>query len=261
MDSALGHALYAKYDLRVGGDIYDWKTGKAHDLKDIAKSFSEKPANNHEFQPLMYIQTLREKLGPDCPVSFNLVYLGNRCAEMISEGDARDLRRIVRTVAFEDIDDAAAIRKYGGLDAVYEDICDKSTYSKYVNNWDAVCAAVLQLASDPGWIESDSTLVTIVNVLGANVNQSSLKSAKSFVNKFKPYCGDVREVGGKVVVSPAYMDRFVDRLQQDSVEATESLALPMFKPVREKFYCKYCDYVSLCMSPLAADSSSDGEEE
>ena len=261
MDSALGHAFYAKYDLRIGGDIYDWKTGKAHEVKDIIRSFTDNPANNHEFQPLIYLQTLREKLGAGNPVSFNLVYLGNRCAEMVSEGDERDMSRIVRTVAFEDIDDAEAIRKYGGLDAVYEEICDKPTYSKYVSKWDSVCAAVLQLAADPGWAESESTYTALANVIGLTTAPSNLKGVKTFVNKFKPFCGDVRNIDGRIIVSPAYMDRFVERIQQDSVEASESLALPMFKPAREKLYCKYCEYVSMCMSPLAADSSSDGDEE
>ncbi|MBE6526901.1 MAG: hypothetical protein E7Z63_03905 [Thermoplasmata archaeon] len=264
MDSALGHSFFAKYDLRVGNDIYDWKTGKAHSIDEIMKAFSEKPKDNHEFQPLIYLQTLRERLGPDCgPISFNLVYLGNRCAEMVAEGDGRDMSRIVRTIVCEDLSDAESIRKYGVLDAVYDDVSTKSSgvYPNIVQNWDRVVAAILDYAEQPGWIDSDSTLVSLANVIGVNPVKTNLKGIKTFLNKIAPYCGDVKVFDNRLVITPAYLDDFVKRLEKDAVSADESLSLPMFKPSREKVICNYCNYLALCMSPLADDSFAEGDEE
>ena len=264
LDSKEGHHLYAKFDLCVENNIYDWKTGRIHDAKHIVEGFEKRGESASEVQPLMYLQALREALGSDAKtVRFNLVYLGAHSAVLTREGDSRDLTRNIRKVEFVDMDDGEFWDHIRVFDAVRDAISTVKAYDVLYEMWDAILPAIKDLAQSPGWCEPGRSEDALFNATGLKDLKKNRDAVAGLIKKFAAYAGPLVTVGDTVYVRREYMDGFVEILDKDAADAAESLSLPFFAKQCDKVYCTYCEYVNVCMSPLASDfvgGDSDGSE-
>ena len=255
LDSAEGHMLYSKFDLRIGNEIYDWKTGGLHNTAKIVEGLDKRGDKNSEVQPLMYIQALREKLGEGAgPIRFNLVYLGAQSAAVTDENDPEGVTRCIRSIEFSDMDDVELLDSLDIYDKVYDDVINSpSTYSKFTDQWDAVVSAIGFLAQSPGWVENEGSAIAILNAIGVSANKTNMKSAGTLLRKFGKFMANISKDDRSVYIRGDYLDAFVEEIDKDASEAVQYMAEPFFTRIRDNVVCRYCNYQDLCMSSLSDD--------
>ncbi len=262
IDSVEGHMTFAKPDLVLGNDMYDWKTGKAKSPKDILAGFGKK-GERHEWQPLIYLKVLQERVvsnGGSLPVRFNLVYFAHHVAEAVrrvvsGNGSMEDN---VRTIELIDCTDESLLEDYG-FDEIYASL--GSSYSKFLNNWDSVKSAVLRCYGKGDWTTSEATVDAVLAATGMSGASSNRDKVKTFLKKFPDYSQGTTIAGNKIYVTTEYLDRFIADLDAASPEARRVLEIPLFTKTRDEAICDRCDYRSACLSVLAEDyEGGEGEE-
>lgn len=246
--------MFAKYDVRTGGLICDYKSGKVKEPKDIISGFLEKGTKLSEFQPLVYLSVLRQNT--DEPCEFDLFFIGENDIESIDPD--YDIMRNVRKVVLTDRSARELVLGRNGI--VERNYAGKSTYSKFVAKWDAV-AAVLQAFCDSGDLDSPAVAGAILNaasVSDAKTNRANAERIAKFAREQLEmgYCIDE---DGRVLVPSDSMDRFVSVLKERHVKASGEMYEPIYDLRKGRIKCSMCGYNKVCLKAFADDEEEESE--
>ena len=234
--------LFAKYDLCIDNVIFDYKTGKTKNAKDIIDRFSRKTKSYHEFQPLIYLKALSENRGVPC--SFKLFFLGDNLIESVD--DDFDIMRNLREIRLVGETSAEMVLKSGG---VLHDYCARTkAYTKYADRWDMVSPMLLDMY-ERGCLDADADPTAMLNLVGLSSADTNRKNVRGlFSNAAKYLRQEYFTEGNETVIVPSdTMERFVEQLTKDHASAYHEMKVPIYDLRKGKLDCRSCAFYKVCL--------------
>ena len=236
------HPLFAKYDVCVDASIYDYKTGKAKDAKGIISGFKRGSESLCEFQPLIYLQALRERSGEPC--CFSLFYAGDNYCASVEEGF--DVRQNIREIILDPRNlKELVLGPDGDLFRYYS---NTPTYAVLIPVWDSISAMLMEMA-DAGTLNPQADPDPIVRRAGLKPTKTNAKNISAVLKKAaetmeKRYLSDG---DSKVIVPSDTLDGFVKELEADHATAGFSRGLPVYRLKKGTVNCDRCPYKRICL--------------
>lgn len=248
------HQIHGEFDLLWKSSVVDYKTGRAKELSDIAKSMV--PGNKEkypEFQPLIYLGLARETTDLK-EIRFEQLYVLDGISRPPDEFRISDcIRRISYT------DSTLAEASFGNpdfRDAVYN-IVNKGTQAKF----DGFYETLKNNASGPPetWEGNQDLVSAVTEGAGYSLAPSNIKTIRPSVGKVsKLLSNGIVNLGDEILVPRDTMDAFlndVDQAHSDVVRFYHT-DFPAGSPKK----CIDCEYKSVCMIGVADDADDDGGE-
>ena len=240
--------MFAKYDVRTGGLICDYKSGKVKEPKDIVDGFLEKGTKMAEYQPLLYLSVLRENT--DEPCEFDLFFIGENDIESI-DPEYDILRNVRRVVLSKQTARDLVLGRNGTVERKY---VNTKSYAKFAERWDSV-ANVLLTFYDSGDLDSPSLVDALLNA----VNVSDNKTNRGYAEQIAKYAREQMSIGyciaddDLVIVPSDTMDRFVSVLKERHKTATEQMYQPIYDLNKGRIQCSNCTYNRVCLKAFVDD--------
>ncbi len=238
--------IYAKFDVCIGSEIFDYKTGKPKSGLEIAKGFDRGNNKYCEFQPLIYLAALNKSLKKE-EGTFNQFYIGDN--DIDSTEDGFDVMQNVRRVKIVGTNHDDFVT---GAESPVKEAYANARDKKFVTFWDDIAPRIKEEMKYGGWSESQALTDRISAITGY---------AASTVGTFLKKMSEPITVGadGTVYVPLDTLDHFIEQLTADYRESLRIRTVP-FKDVSPgKLDCDKCEYRNACMAAENKESEEEGE--
>ncbi|MCQ2084571.1 MAG: PD-(D/E)XK nuclease family protein [archaeon] len=245
--------LFAKFDVCFGDRVFDYKTGKAKEPKDIIDGFKEDGNGLSEFQSLIYLAVLSENLRGS-PCRFDLFFLGDN--DIASTKEGFDVMQNVRSIRL--CEETSVWIALGPNGTLADGISTTKKYAPFYDIWDSVSDILLRLAEEDAF-DTESAVTQLLNVAGLKDNKTNRGAAEGLLKKAAgelaaPYLIDG---SGCVLIPSDSMEKFLEKLTEDHDTATKEMSIPIYNLRKGKIPCNRCDYSKVCMKAHEEEEESE----
>ncbi len=234
------HPAHGKFDLYWNGEVYDYKTGKASEPKDIRKNMNLNEINDFsEFQPLIYLALACEIEGTR--KGFNLFYALEGGADSASED--YDLNTNIRHISI--VPGNVIEFAKGSIDVRTE---FKRIASKEMKEYTDIIIDCLDEANsnmDPTeWVNDESYIERIYANIGKRIDRKKLNPA---INKLAGIVGNgIALVERDLYVTEEALERFLLSVDEIHTKAMSEIHNQMPAKPNGKVDCRKCDFFEAC---------------
>jgi len=236
------HPLTGNFDLVLGDNIIDYKTGKPNDLKKISgKMDLSKDQDYYEFQAMVYLSLLKDNgVGPPC--RFSLFYVGDnivRSATVENFNIGENIRDVV-------LMNESSKEFLSRSDSPVKDVLGAS-YNILKDNWGSFTDKIISFGLEKGgeWADSEDLISSILSSLGLNDNKTNRKTVTGGLKAvYKIIKTGTFAIQNELLIPSDTLEKFLTLI--DSSHEKASYQEYSSFPPEPKGSCKKCNFFKAC---------------
>ncbi len=235
------HAIHGKFDLFWRENVFDYKTGRPKDIKDIVKAMDLDAISRFpEFQPMIYLALAQERT--NCAAEFNLFYALDGGADSVPQE-----YNVWRNVRHLSVCEGSIQDHIKSSPTFREEF--RAMLSKVVQpHSDSVIDALDDSNSkDPRDWDKDETYINRICDLAGNGSSGFRKGLPPAIRKLAGLVdGGLILDAGTVYIPQENLDRFLERLDIIHEEAMGYMLTQFPASPRGQVNCPECPYFQAC---------------